>query len=239
MLAPWLPREAWAVAHRTEAEALLRKEGLLEGPLDLPPERGSYAAACAGPRGGYPGALAVHAYADLVHARGIEDAYRRAYGVELRDDWLVAAASWRDARGAATLQWREDATCGPESVIAGAPAHHVLGVAAAMVRRLPPQLVVVIASSRAPMAGDGAAQVCGWLRAASILARGTALPFPCPKPGPPTPIEAYAASFAAADEPLTTTAWGWYASRTPPGWERFEALVQDGGDLQAWIRARP
>jgi hypothetical protein len=237
MLTPWLPREAWAVSHRGEAEALLRKQGLLEGPLALPPERGSFASACAGERAPYPGGLAVRAYADLLHARGIEDAYRRAYGIELRDDWLVAAAIWHDALAAATLPWRDDGTCGPEPRIAGAPAHHVLGIAAAMVRRLPAPAVIVIAATRAPISGDGAAQVCGWLRAASIVARGTPLPYACPQPGPPTPVEAYAAYFA--DEALTGAAWSWYSARTPGGWERFEALLQDGSDLQAWVRARP
>jgi hypothetical protein len=239
MLAPWLPPETWALSHAAEAEARLRKEGLLDGRLELPRERGSFAAACAGAHHAYPGGLAVHAYAELLHARGIEDAYRRAYGIELRDDWLVAAAIWHDSLAAATLPWRDDGTCGPEGRIAGIEAHHVLGIAAAMMRRLPAPVVTVIASARAPIAGEGAKQVCGWIRAAAILAHGAPPPVPCPQPGPPTPIEAYAMSSADSDVTLAATAWDWYASKTPRGWERFEALLQDGSDLAAWIRTRP
>src|SRR5439155_327718 len=90
----------------------------------------------------------------------------------LREIHLAAAAIWHDAIKAATLPWRDDATCGPEPRIAGTGAHHVLGIAAAMVRRLPEGLVLTIASAHVPVFEDGAKQVCAWLRAASIVADG-------------------------------------------------------------------
>jgi len=234
VMAPWLPPESYAVAHPAEAERMLQQAGLLEGRLELPPQRGSFQAACGGDHHPYPGGLAVHAWADVLHARGLAATYQKVYGVKLRDDWLVAAALWHDAIKAATLPWHEDATCGPEPRIAGAGAHHVLGIAAAMVRRLPDGLVLTIASSHAPVYGDGASQVCGWLRAASIVANGRPLPAPCPTTAP---AEAYAMNTADSDYPLTTTATTWYAERAPKGWERFEAMIQDGNDVAAWARA--
>jgi len=233
-MAPWLPRESYAVAHPAEAERMLQEAGLLEGRLQLPAERGSFQAACGGDHHAYPGGLAVHAWADLLHARGLAETYQRVYGVKLRDDWLVAAALWHDALKAATLPWRDDATCGPEPRIAGTGAHHVLGIAAAMVRRLPEGLVLTIASAHAPVFGDGAKQVCGWLKAASIVANGRPLQSPCPASAPP---EAYAMNTVDSDYPLTTSAATWYAERAPKGWERFEAMIQDGSDVAAWSRA--
>jgi hypothetical protein len=235
VMAPWLPRESWAVAHPAEAERMLREAGLLEGRLQLPPERGSFQAACGGERQAYPGGLSVHAWADLLYARGIAEAWQRVYALKLRDDWLVAAALWHDAIKAATLPWRDDATCGPEPRIAGTGAHHVFAIAAAMVRRLPQGLVLTIASAHAPVFEDGAKQVCSWLRAASIIADGSPLRTPCPASAPP---EAYAMNSADSDYPLTATAARWYAERAPQGWERFEALIQDGSDVAAWSRAQ-
>ena len=235
VMAPWLPPESYAVAHRAEAERMLREAGLLEGPLQLPPQGGSFQSACGGEGHAYPGGLAVHAWADLLHARAAAQASQRVYGVKLRDDWLVAAALWHDALLASTLPWREDATCGPEPRIAGVGAHHVLGVAAAMVRRLPEGLVLTIASAHAPVLDGGARQVCDWLKAASIVANGKLPSSPCPSAAPP---EAYALNAAHSDSALSAAASAWYAQRSPPGWERFEAMIQDGSDVAAWARAQ-
>jgi hypothetical protein len=235
VMAPWLPPESFAAAHPAEAERMLQQAGLLEGRLELPPQRGSFQAACGGDHHAYPGGLSVHAWADVLHARGLAAAYRQVYGVKLRDDWLVAAALWHDALKAATLPWRDDATCGPEPRIAGTGAHHVLGLAAAIVRRLPEGIVVTIASAHAPVFEAGAKQVCGFLRAASIIANGKLPAAPCPAGAPP---EAYAMNTADSDDPLTTTAASWYAERAPKGWERFEAMIQDGSDVAVWARAQ-
>ena len=235
VMAPWLPPESYAVAHPAEAERMLREAGLIEGPLQLPPQRGSFQTACGGEHHAYPGGLSVHAWADLLHARGLAEAYQRVYGVKLRDDWLVAAALWHDALAAATLPWRDDATCGPEPRIAGTGAHHVLGIAAAIVRRLPDGLVLTIASTSAPVYEGKAKQVCDWIRAGSIIANGKLPGSACPASAPP---EAYAMNSAESDSPLTTTAAAWYAERAPRGWDRFEAMIQDGSDVAAWARAQ-
>jgi len=235
VMAPWLPPESYAVAHPAEAERMLREAGLLEGRLQLPPQRGSFQAACGGDHHAYPGGLPVHAWADLLQARGFAAAYQKVYGVKLRDDWLVAAALWHDALEAATLPWRDDATCGPEPRIAGTGEHHVLGLATAIVRRLPEGLLLTIASAQVPGFEPGTKQVCDSLRAASIIANGKLPSAACPASAPP---EAYAMNAAGSDYPLTTAAASWYAQRAPKGWERFEALIQDGSDLAAWARAQ-
>jgi hypothetical protein len=235
VMAPWLPPEAYAVAHPAEAERLLREAGFLPGKLELPPRRGSFQAACGGADQPYPGGLAVRSWTDLLNARGFGESYRRVHGVKLRDEWLVAAAVWHDALGAVTQPWRDDATCGPEQPIAGAPAHHIYGLATAMLRHVPEELLLTIASAQPGALEGGTKAVCDWLRAASIIADGKPPASACPAT---FPIEAYAMSIAGADRVVTSTAWSWYAAHTPAGWERFEALIQDGSAVAAWARAR-
>jgi hypothetical protein len=235
VMAPWLPPEAYAVAHPAEAERMLREAGFLPAKLELPPRRGSFQAACGGADQPYPGGLAVRSWTDLLNARGFGESYRRLHGVKLRDEWLVAAAVWHDALGAVTQPWRDDATCGPEQSIAGAPAHHIYGIATAILRHVPEELLLTIASAQPGALEGGTKTVCDWLRAASIIADGKAPGPACPAT---FPIEAYAMSIAGADRVLTSTAWSWYAAHTPAGWERFEALIQDGSAVAAWARAR-
>lgn len=219
LLAPWLPPEAWAYAHLAQARKLLN-----EPKLELPPPRkGDFAAAPGGPcddgHHGYPGGLAVHSLANLLHARALAKTYQHLYGVELHEDQLVAAAIWHDSLKAATLPWRADGSCGPEPLIAGTPAHHVLGLAAGVLRHLPKELLITIAAAHSPE------KACDWLQAAWILATGEKTSCPTPR------IEAYLTNFADADYALTGLAWKRYVARTPKGWGRYEALVQDGNDL--------
>jgi len=156
------------------------------------------------------------------------------HGVRLRDEWLVAASVWHEALGTVTLPWRDDATCGPEQRIAGAPAHHIYGIATALLRHVPEGLLLTIASAQPGALEGGTKSVCDWLRAAAIVADGKSAASTCPAT---VPLEAYAMSIAGADRVLTSTAWSWYAAHTPAGWERFEALIQDGSAIAAFARA--
>jgi hypothetical protein len=231
MLAPWLPGEAYAYAHPQEAARKLREAGLLEGELSLPPQRkGDFAAApgssCEDGHHGYPGGLAVHTLANLLHAKALEKIYQHLYSVSLHSDWLPTAAIWHDSLKAVTLPWREDGSCGPEPRIAGTPAHHVLGLAAAMLRHLPKELIQVIASAHAAPSSENQARICSWLDAASIIATGE-------KTGCPArvPIEAFINNSADADYPLTVTTWTQYLKKAPKGWARFDAMIEDGNDV--------
>lgn len=226
ILAPWLPEETWAYAHLAEARKLLN-----EPQLELPrPRQGDFAAAPGGPcedgHHGYPGGLAVHSLATLLHARALAKVYQHVYGIEFHDDQLVVAAIWHDSLKAATLPFRTDGSCGPEPLIAGTPAHHVLGLAAGILRHLPKELLLVIASAHAPE------KACDWLKAASIIANGETTS--CPTRAT---IEAYVTHFADADYPLTGLSWKRYVAKAPKGWARYEALIQDGNDLLLFSRS--
>jgi hypothetical protein len=230
ILAPWLPPEAWAYANLAEARRLL------EDPrLELPaPRRGDFLAApggdCegSGAHHGYPGGLSVHTLADLIGARSLAAAYRRVYGIETHDEQLTVAALWHDALIASTLPWRPDGSCGPEAKIAGTPAHHVLGLAAGILRHLPADMLYVIAAAQSP----DPKLICSWLQAASVIATGRKMDCPARQS-----VEAFLHNFAASDSPLTELAWSRYLARAPKGWERFEALIQDGNDLLLFSRS--
>lgn len=228
MLAPSLPPEAWAYAHLAEARRLLG-----DPQLALPPPRkGDFLAAPGGPcedgHHGYPGGLSVHSLANLLHARALAQDYRRVYGVEIHDDQLTAAAIWHDALKASTLPFRADGSCGPEPKIAGTAAHHVLGLAAGILRHLPADLLAVIAAAHSP----DPKLICQWLEAASILATGEKMT--CP--GRQT-VEAFINHFADADYALTGLTWTRYVARAPKGWARYEALMQDGNDVLLFNRS--
>ena len=216
MLAPWLPPEAWAYAHLDEARRRLN-----DPQLQLPPPRkGDFLAA--------PGGLSVHTLANLLHARALAADYRHVYGVDVHGDELTAAVLWHDSLKAATLPFRADGSCGPEPKIAGTAAHHVLGLAAAILRHLPPELLYTIAAAHSP----DPKLICGWLEAASILATGEAMA--CP--GRQT-VEAFVNHFADADYALTGLSWTRYVANAPRGWARYDALVQDGNDLLLFSRS--
>lgn len=239
MSAPWLPPEAWVYAHPDAAQKLLQDAGLLDGPLELPkPRTGVFAAAPGGPcedgHHGYPGGLAVHSLANLLHARGLAQTYAQVYGAQVHDEWLVAASIWHDSLKAATLPWKPDGSCGPEPKIANTPEHHVLGLASAMLRHLPPELIYVIASAHQAPALGGEKTVCSYLQAASILANGVAQPCPTFR----APLEAFVINSSDSDYPLTVTAWTAYVAAAPKGWARYEALIQDGNDVLLWTHGR-
>lgn len=224
ILAPWLPDQAWGYSHPGET------------PLP-PPRSGEFASApggnCEDGHHGYPGGLAVHALSNLLHARALAGTYEHVYGIKLDDDWLVAAAIWHDSLKAATLPFTEDGSCGPEAQIAGTNAHHVLGLAAAILRHLPRELIFVIASAHLPPTpGANYETVCSWVKAADRIATGTTGTCP-PRPA----VEAFVSHFADADYAFTGTTWAEYVRRAPKGWARYQALQADGNDVALFHRA--
>src|SRR5262249_16270917 len=94
ILAPWLPEQAWAYAHLAEAGKRLNEAELVLPP----PHKGDFAAAPGGPcedgHHGYPGGLAVHSLANLLHARALADVYRHVYKVQIDGTVLTVAAIW-------------------------------------------------------------------------------------------------------------------------------------------------
>jgi hypothetical protein len=230
ILAPWLPPEAWAYANLAEARRLLD-----EPRLELPvPRRGDFLAApggdCegAGAHHGYPGGLPVHTLADLLAARSLAADYGHVYGVDIHAEQLTVAALWHDALKASTLPWRADGSCGPEAKIAGTQAHHVLGLAAGILRHLPVDLLSVIAAAHS----SDPKLICRWLQAASVIADGRKMDCPARQT-----VEGFLHNLAASDSPLTELAWSRYTAGAPKGWERFEALIQDGNDVLLFSRS--
>ena len=251
LAAPWLPESAWAYGHLDEADAKLHAAGLLAADVKLAailPKsgKGSFAAAPGGPcpngHHSYPGGLSVHSWTNLLHARGLAAAYHDAYGVKLDDDLLVAGALWHDTLKAVTLPWDAEGNCpATEPQLAATALHHPVGIAAAILRRLPVPLVWVIASAHAPITPEKIDAVCGWIRAAGILAKGDEKAAPCPsldKSAKPPPAESYVNHFADADFFFTVPVATWYAAQTPGGWARYQALEQDGSDIAAWVKAQ-
>jgi len=228
VLAPWLPQQAWAYGHPAEARKLLG-DPRLELP---PPKRGDFLAApgggCENGHHGYPGGLSVHTLATLRHARALAEDYRHVYAVDVHADQLTTAVIWQGALMAATLPFRADGSCGPEAEIAGAPAHHVLGLAAGILRHLPDDLLYVIAAAPSP----DPSRICSWLSAASVIAEGRTMT--CPQR---QTVEAFIHHFADSDGPLITLSWSRYVARAPKGWARYDALLQDGNDLLLFSRS--
>jgi hypothetical protein len=228
ILTPWLPREAWAYSHLAEA-----RTQLADPRLELPPPgKGDFLAApggnCEDGHHGYPGGLAVHTLACLRAARAIADGYRHVYGLDLHSDQLTAAVLWHDSLKAATLPWSRDGSCGPEPQIAGTGAHHVLGLAAGILRHLPADLLSVIAAAHSP----DPKLVCAWLEAASVIAQGSKMTCPSRQT-----VEAFVHHRSDADSDLTALAWARYVAATPKGWARYDALLQDGNDLLIFSRS--
>ncbi|MGZ6123872.1 MAG: hypothetical protein ACXWLR_02875 [Myxococcales bacterium] len=227
ILAPWLPPEAWAYGHLAEARKLLADPA-----LELPPPRkGDFLAApggdCEHGHHGYPGGLSVHTLANLKAARGLAQDYREIYDVEPHTDQLTAAVLWHDSLKASTLPWRSNGSCGPEAQIAGTSAHHILGLAAGILRHLPSDLLYVIAAAHSP----DPKVICGWLEAASIIAEGSKMACPTRQT-----VESFI-HFSEVQPTLATLTWARYVARAPKGWARYDALMQDGNDVLLFSRS--
>lgn len=125
----------------------------------------------AGSHHDWPGGLVAHEAFNLRLALALADLYEAESGVPIDRDVLTASVLWHDWAKALVLAWRDDGTLSAEGSIAGAGAHHVLGLAEAMARALPPAMILAQACAHAaPVAGDEQ-RVAGWLRAAAIVSR--------------------------------------------------------------------
>lgn len=125
----------------------------------------------AGSHHDWPGGLIAHEAFNLRLALALADLYEAESGVPIDRQMLTASVLWHDWAKALLLTWREDGTLSSEGTIAGAGAHHVLGLAEAMTRGLPPAMILAQACAHAaPVDGDKS-KVEGWLRAAAIVSR--------------------------------------------------------------------
>jgi hypothetical protein len=134
----------------------------------------------------YPGGLAVHEAFNARMAAAYATQYRDAYGMsEIDDDVIAAAPLWHDWAKILVFQWNADGTEFAELSFGGAgtaddggspgdsrtPAHHILGLAEAIARGMPPELVIAQASAHAAPTLGNEFKVVNWLRAAAIMAQ--------------------------------------------------------------------
>ena len=86
----------------------------------------------------YPGGLVTHIAVFLKSALGLFDAYQDIYGYRMNRDLIVTVAMFHDVQKPWVLQWKDDDSIVAESQIAGTGSHHVLAIADAIYRELPP-----------------------------------------------------------------------------------------------------
>ena len=145
----------------------------------------------------YPGGLAVHEANNDRADVALTEQYRQSFGSPtesgdattgerffIDEDIILAAPIWHDWGKAIVFQWNTDGTEFVELSFGGngktdnfgqpgdsrTPGHHILSLAEAMVRGLPPALVIAQASAHAPPTLGNEFQVVNWLRAAAIIA---------------------------------------------------------------------
>jgi len=119
----------------------------------------------------YPGGLVIHEAFNLRCALSLAADYREQYPkMVINDDYIIAAPIWHDAMKTVVFQWTSDESELPELVIAGTGAHHILGLAEALHRNLPPRLVIAIAAAHGTPGFEPSGKITGWLEAASLLA---------------------------------------------------------------------
>ncbi len=135
----------------------------------------------------YPGGLAVHEAFNQQSAMNFAALYGKQYGkgTILNHDWVVGAPAWHDWAKTMVFQWNADGTIFDEFNFGGTGqtdndgaagdsrtgAHHILGLAEAMARGLPPGFVITQASAHAAPTLGNEYKVVNWLRAAAIIAR--------------------------------------------------------------------
>jgi hypothetical protein len=135
----------------------------------------------------YPGGLAVHESFNMQSAINFAANYRRLYGNAslINQDLIIAAPAWHDWAKMMVFQWNADGTEFEELNFGGTGktdnyggtgdsrtgAHHILSLAEAMARDLPPGLVITQASAHAAPSMGNEYKVVNWLRAAAIVAR--------------------------------------------------------------------
>ena len=109
----------------------------------------------------------------------------RPADIFLSQDLMIAAPIWHDWAKPMVFQWNSDGTEFKELSFGGngvtdnfgaagnskTEAHHILSIAEAMKRGLPPDLVIAQASAHSHSTADSKYKVANWLHAAAIIAQ--------------------------------------------------------------------
>jgi hypothetical protein len=119
----------------------------------------------------WPGGLADHTAFNLNVADDLVTRYSALAGPQFDTASLEAGVLWHDWAKRLVLHWGDDGVVSYESRIAGTASHHVIGLAEAMARALPPREVLIQVCAHQAPESDRDAKVIGWIKAAAIIAR--------------------------------------------------------------------
>ena len=193
----------------------------------------------------YPGGLVFHTLTNLRTGTFIAQNWFWIYHVRLNSDLIRAATIWHDSAKTWTLEWQPDGTVSrSEGQIAGTGAHHVLAVAEAVLRGMPAEFVVTLASAHNPAhPGAGLEELISYLKAASILAgkgySSAGLSEDGTRLAAPAPLESYVNHLSDHDWVVTEVSLArtrealQALSPAPTAWEMDE-LFATYGDLKVY-----
>ncbi|GAA0524699.1 hypothetical protein FHS83_001843 [Rhizomicrobium palustre] len=121
----------------------------------------------------WPGGLAVHEASNLHLAENFVTQFRAETGEPSAIDMtqVTAAVVWHDWAKTVEFQWQDGRLINYESKIAGTGSHHILGLAEAMARKMPPRFVMTQACAHDLPKEPGGQNVISWLKAGAIIAR--------------------------------------------------------------------
>jgi len=229
-------------AQEQEIVTKLRKAGLIDaawtGPLFPAREPMRFVAAPGGPGVShhvYPGGLVYHTLFNLKTGLAYIANYRDLYGVTLDSDLVRMTAIWHDMAKTYSIAWDADGSATPgETQIAATGAHHIYGIAEALIRGWSPGAIVALASAHSPpVPGKDEQSLIDFLKAGAIVsgksfeaaglnADGSAL---AALPS----LEAFINHLDDHDYILSSLTQKQVTSETPgTAWERHRILAKDG-----------
>jgi hypothetical protein len=119
----------------------------------------------------WPGGLADHTAFNLHVADDLVARYRALTSATYDTGALDAGVLWHDWAKRLVLVWGDGGVVSYESPIAGTASHHIIGLAEAMARNLPPREILVQVCAHQAPATETDAKVIGWIKAAAIIAQ--------------------------------------------------------------------
>ena len=119
----------------------------------------------------YPGGLAVHVALNIETSLACCGMYEKYYGYRLDRDVVLAAQLAHDIAKVQIHAWQSDGSFRADYPVAGKGGHLVMSLAEAVVRSLPPAVILAQACAHtAPNTAENEAAVVRWLTAACLMA---------------------------------------------------------------------
>lgn len=119
----------------------------------------------------YPGGLATHVDVNLHVTEALCAIYKEVFMYDADRDIAVAAQALHDIAKPYVFQWQDDGSSLKEYTVAGQGAHHTISLAEVIYRGFPAEEVIAQACAHgAPSSPKEEEAVCGWLRAAALMA---------------------------------------------------------------------